>query len=89
MSVSRHCSFYKATNGKWYMELSDREYSGQEEATTYGPFASYEAADKYLRDGFSNPGGHWMDDSGTHEVPTISPNGDKVVKPKPWNPYRW
>ena len=76
-SSSRYCSFYKAKNGKWYMELAPQEYGEYEDATTYGPFYSEESALKYL-DNFSNPGGYDVDDSGEREVPTMSPNGDKV-----------
>lgn len=81
-SRSRHCEFYKATDGKWYMELADREYGEQRDATTYGPFLTQEAADDYLRDNFSNPGGSYIDRSGKRETPMKSPNGDPVEKPK-------
>lgn len=79
-SVSRYCSFYKAVNGKWYLELAPNEYGEYEDATTYGPFYSEESALKYLNN-FSNPGGYDSDDSGEREVPTQSPNGDKVRSP--------
>ena len=74
MSVSRHCRIYKASNSKWYLELADQEYAGQEDATTYGPFADEQAALKHL-DMFSNPGGMWVDDSGNEPPPSLSPNG--------------
>lgn len=79
-STSRYCSFYKATNDKWYLELAPHEYGEYEDATTYGPFYSEESAMKYLSN-FSNPGGYDTDDSGSREVPTQSPNGDKVRSP--------
>ncbi len=79
-SSSRYCSMYKATNGKWYMELAAREYGDYEDATAYGPFSSMEAVMKHLQ-GFSNPGGWDEDDSGTRPPPTQSPNGSKVVNP--------
>jgi len=79
-SMQRYCSFYKAKNGKWYMELAPQEYGEYEDATTYGPFYSEESALKYLSN-FSNPGGYDLDDSGEREVPTTSPNGDKVQPP--------
>jgi hypothetical protein len=81
MSCSRDCAFYKAQDGKWYMELAEEEYAGREDATTYGPFGSQEAADKYLTDGFSNPGSSWSDDSGKAPVPAMSPNGSPVQAP--------
>lgn len=80
-SMSRHCDFYLATDGKWYLELAHNEYGEWDDATTYGPFNSMEKAEDYL-DNFSNPGGFGVDDSGEHEVPTESPNGSKVVNPR-------
>jgi hypothetical protein len=79
--MMRHCDFYKATNGKWYMELADEEYGERYDATTYGPFDSEDAAKRYL-DQFSNPGGYSTDDSGEQPVPTKSPNGGSVIAPK-------
>jgi hypothetical protein len=81
MSCSRHCAFYKATDGQWYMELAHHEHDGREDATTYGPFASEDAAHAYRR-GFVNPGGATIDDSGTEPPPTRSPNGSPVVSPR-------
>jgi hypothetical protein len=81
-SMMRYCMFYKARNGKWYMELAPFEHGGWEDADTYGPFPSLDAADAFLRDNFSNPGGDDVDDSGTREVPTHSPNGGPVIDPR-------
>lgn len=81
MSCSRHCAFFKASNGKWFMELAHEEYAGREDSTTYGPFDSEEGARIYLRR-FSNPGGSWTDDSGESPVPTVSKNGEPVVNPR-------
>ena len=80
-STSRYCEFWKASNGKWYMDLASREYGDYEEATTYGPFASEAATEKYLDDNFSNPGATDTDDEGHRPPPTKSPNGRPVVKP--------
>ena len=81
-SMMCHCEFYKATNGKWYMELADNEYGESYDADTYGPFDSQEKAYDYLSNGFPNPGGHSSDDSGTRPVPTKSPNGGDVIMPR-------
>lgn len=78
-SVSRYCSFYKASDGKWYLELAHEEYGEREDATTYGPFSTLDKAIDYL-DQFSNPGGWDEDDSGTRPPPTKSPNGRPVVR---------
>lgn len=79
-SVSRYCSFYKASDGKWYLELAHDEYGEREDATTYGPFSTQDKAIDYL-DQFSNPGGWDEDDSGTRPPPTKGPNGRPVVRP--------
>ena len=80
-SVSRYCSIYKAKNGKWYLELANREYGDEDDASTYGPFNSEKQLESYLRGNFSNPGGSDTDRSGKRPVPKRSPNGDKVEKP--------
>ena len=81
-SLQRACAFYKAKNGKWYMDLANNEYGGYDEAYTYGPFNSEEEVDSYLRDNFSNPGGMDVDDSGKRPVPKKSPNGHPVTTPQ-------
>jgi hypothetical protein len=79
-SMSRHCEIYKAKNGKWYLDLAPKEDGERQDADTYGPFPSENAADKYL-DRFSNPGSLNIDDSGDRPVPKKSPNGSHVKKP--------
>lgn len=79
-SVSRYCAIWKASNGKWYLDLASEEYGDWEDATTYGPFSSMRAAEQYL-DRFSNPGAVDEDDSGEEPPPRRSPNGDPIVKP--------
>jgi len=80
-SMSRHCSFYLASDDKWYMDLANNEYGEWDEATTYGPFSSMEKAEDYLDNNFSNPGGYNVDESGEQEPPTESPNGSPVQRP--------
>ena len=80
-SVSRYCDIYKTDDGKWYMDLANEEYGEYDDCTTYGPFNSSEAANTYLHDNHSNPGGGWEDDSGDRPVPTESPNGSSIVRP--------
>lgn len=79
-SVSRHCYIYLATDGNWYMELSDREYDDGDDANVYGPFRSEEAAVEHL-DNFSNPGGWDTDDRGTMSPPTKGSNGRPLINP--------
>jgi hypothetical protein len=80
-STSRECEIFKAKDGNWYMHLGDFEYADYEDCTTYGPFPSEEATDKFLRRNFSNPGGASYDNSGRSPVPKKSPNGRPVVNP--------
>lgn len=85
-SKCRHCFIYKAQDGKWYMELAEKEYGDHYDATTYGPFDSEEeivgsAGGKCELDHHSNPGGWNTDDSGTAPVPSKSPNGFPVRPP--------
>lgn len=82
-STGQECHFYKANDGKWYMGLSDyppedddeREYWDGSIEHWYGPFSSFEAADKYLSKNFANPGGSTEDDSGRRPPPR------RVTKP--------
>jgi len=70
MSMQRACDFYLATDGSWYCRLGNYEYAYEDhQCTEYGPFTSEDAADKYVRDNFSNPGGSCTDDSGKAEPP--------------------
>ena len=80
MSMSRYCEIWKASNGKWYLDLADEEYGDWEDSTTYGPFPSEDGAYRHLRN-FSNPGGFAVDDSGDLAPPKRSPNGSPVQKP--------
>jgi hypothetical protein len=86
-SLSRHCAIYKAVNGKWYMDLAEREHGEEEDSTTYGPFDSSENAESYLEN-FSNPGSTWIDRN-SNPVPTVSPNGRPVQKPQSHRGRGW
>ena len=88
MSLSRHCSIYKASDNNWYMELAEEEYGESDDATCYGPFDSEEAACGYV-DNFSNPGGWDVDSSGRTPPPKKSPNGDPVERPRSRSSSRW
>lgn len=79
-SMSRHCMIYKDKKGDWWLELANREYGDQNDATTYGPFDSEDQADDYIRN-FSNPGSVYIDRSGKRPVPKKSPNGRPIVSP--------
>jgi hypothetical protein len=91
MSESRHCEHFLATDGQWYLILGDFEYAWDEhDCTTYGPFKTEEALDKYLRDNFTNPGCGSCDDSGTIDPPkeVTSPRRANTISLGGWARYR-
>lgn len=88
-SMSRYCNYYKAKDKNWYVDLANKEYGGYEDATTYGPFNTFDDADEYVMNNFSNPGSFWEDDSGKKPVPKKSPNGRPVIRPSSGRKYRW
>ena len=68
--------FYKATDGKWYVENEeDWDTGGQVEGvvTHHGPFPSFEAAKRYMDRNFANlkksPDSYSEDDSGRQRPP--------------------
>lgn len=78
MSCSRRCDFFKAKDGQWYVTLGNFEHAHDaDECTNYGPFADEDAAEDYVFNNHSNPGGSCTDESGTREVPS------DVVSPRP------
>jgi hypothetical protein len=83
-SKLRYCAIYKAKNGRWYLDLADREYGEYRDSTTYGPFKTEKDVVNYL-DRFSNPGGWTVDRSGSREVPVQSPDGGPVLVPDSYN----
>ncbi|MDB4278932.1 HAD domain phosphoesterase family swiss army knife RNA repair protein, partial [Deltaproteobacteria bacterium] len=75
-STGAECEFYLATDGQWYMGLSDHPPDDEEEREYwdpemdyYGPFTSLESAEKFLRSNFANPGGSYEDSSGRRKPP--------------------
>jgi len=81
-SMMRHAEIWLSSDGTWYMDLANNEYGEYEDSDTHGPFYDNEAAEEYLRNNFSNPGGVYTDDSGTRPTPTTSPNGRPVQSPR-------
>jgi hypothetical protein len=58
-NTERH--FYKATDGNWYVDNEgyNEDEDGEQiegDMTSYGPFTSVDAAEKYMRDNFANSG---------------------------------
>lgn len=85
-SVSRFCEIWLDNKGQWWLDLANREYGDEDDATTYGPFRTEDDADDYIRN-FSNPGGLSVDDSGRRPPPKRSPNGAPIERPR--RGYRW
>lgn len=83
-SAQRHCAMYLATNGKWYLELADKEYGERRDANTWGPFPSEKAVEKFL-DNFSNTGGIDYYEEGKKPPPTRGPNGEPLKSPQSYN----
>lgn len=76
-SAVRHASAYRASNGRWYLDLAEREYGEPEDAQTYGPFNSLDQVHDFLET-VPDPGGVSYDSSGQNPPPTSSPNGRPV-----------
>lgn len=78
-STNTQRDFYKATDGNWYVDNEDYNGGGgrRGDMTSYGPFSSSEAADKYMDRNFGNSGGGTEDDSGRNKPPSkpVSPRG--------------
>lgn len=74
-STNTYRYFYKATDGKWYVENESYEEdwdTGEQiegEMTHYGPFPSFKAAEKYMDRNFANSGSYHEDDSGRQRPP--------------------
>jgi hypothetical protein len=62
MSTNSECEFIEPTPGQWFYILEDynapkNAWDWREHARCYGPFPSYNAADKHLIRNHANPGG--------------------------------
>ena len=73
-STNTERDFYKASDGNWYVDNEDydEDEDGEQiegDTTSYGPFPSFEAADKYMSRNFANSGGSGEDDSGRQRPP--------------------
>jgi hypothetical protein len=79
-SAARYCDVYRASNGKWYLDLAAYEYGEHDDAQTYGPFRSFDSVIDYLHN-FPSPGGWTSDASGERPPPVNSPNGSPVHVP--------
>jgi hypothetical protein len=80
-SSMRHMLIYKARNGKWYLELAQREHGEREDADLYGPFTSKSGAEQQLEK-YANPGYRDYDTSGKKPIPKAAPNGSRIQKPR-------
>ncbi|MHB8618424.1 MAG: hypothetical protein ACYDAG_02455 [Chloroflexota bacterium] len=63
MSTGLECVFIEVKPKRWYYILEDygapkNAWDWREHATATGPFSSLKAAETYLRDHESNPGGY-------------------------------
>lgn len=63
MSSGMECSFIEPEVGKWYYVLQNwtcpvGAWDWREDATCFGPFGTFDAAQEHLHDNHSNPGGY-------------------------------
>jgi hypothetical protein len=79
MSMDRHCIIYLASDGRWFLELGDREGDGPQDSTAYGPFPSMKAAEAELAH-HGNLGRIRVDGTGMRAAPTKSRNGRPLVR---------
>jgi predicted HicB family RNase H-like nuclease len=86
-STNTERNFYKATDGNWYVDNED--YNEDEDGdqiegdmTTYGPFPSFDAAEKYMDRNFANSGSYTEDESGRMRPPRrpVSPRGSSRTR---------
>lgn len=57
MSTGAECNFTEVEPGQWTYWLQSWPYGDSPDGQTYGPFASYRAAQRHLSDNHANPGG--------------------------------
>ena len=79
---NRHCDFYKAVDGQWYLNQAPLVGGDYKSSDTYGPFDSYKDASEFLRKHLPNPGGRAKDITGRKPVPRRAPNGHPVKHPQ-------
>tara|TARA_Y100000034_G_scaffold1017_1_gene1284 strand:+ start:6791 stop:7138 length:348 start_codon:yes stop_codon:yes gene_type:complete len=63
MSTNSECLFVEVEPKRWYLILEDYNapkdaWDWKEYASAYGPFPSFEGAERYLSRNFANPGGY-------------------------------
>ena len=77
MSTGYECVFFEASPNSWFYALQDWNcpvgaWDWTEYASVVGPFATLDAAEKFLLDNEANPGG-W------HSV-TLADGGDRYAR---------
>jgi hypothetical protein len=65
LSNQRECMIFENEPGEWYYALESdfadgNEHDWRDDASAYGPFATYDIACEHLASHHSNPGGHTM-----------------------------
>lgn len=74
MSTNSECLFFRHDDKHYYLlehyNAPQNAWDWRDNATCYGPFASFEEAQEDLRDNHANPGGHTdsSDENTTDEV---------------------
>ena len=60
MSTGADCRFEEREPGKWFYVLQCWPYGETEDYNQYGPFNSFEAAERHLFKNHANPGGDFV-----------------------------
>ena len=58
MSTGADCSFEERKPGKWYYKIQCWPYGEWPKYDLYGPFPSFDVAEKHLSKHHANPGGY-------------------------------
>jgi hypothetical protein len=69
-----------SADDEWWVDAAEGDNTNVYDATTYGPFMSQVAAEKFLATKGLDPQ-PWVDDSGSRPTPKLSPNKKPVQKP--------
>jgi hypothetical protein len=84
MSTNSECDFIEIKKNVWYYILENYDapknaWDWREYATCYGPFSSFDIANKYLSDNHANPGGYSMNELGKND-PDVNLEKDSTLK---------
>lgn len=98
MSTGLNCMFFELKPGSWYYTLEHynapkNSWDWTEHADTFGPFGSFEVADRHLSANHANPGGYneipWSDKRTPDQQKRFEALAVKVPKARRSGGYGW